>query len=82
MRFEIHAASLLLAALTTETSAQAKSTAFFDARIETMTDRGLINRGFVIVADGKIATVSTGNLPKSFRGVRINAHGYTLMPGL
>jgi imidazolonepropionase-like amidohydrolase len=62
--------------------ADSASTAFTDVRIRTMTEPALIERGHVVVRDGRIALVGEGPLPKGFAGRRIDGGGALLMPGL
>lgn len=83
MRFITLIAASLLATVAGDAIAQrTRPTAFVDVRVETMTDQGPIDRGYVIVEDGRIASVKAGVLPKDFDGIRINGRGRTLMPGL
>lgn len=53
-----------------------------DVRVQTMTDAGTIENGWVIVDDGRITSLGQGDLPGSFVGQRIDGGGGTLMPGL
>lgn len=52
----------------------------YNARIHTMTDKGVIKRGFVCVENGKITQVSEG-MPEEIGSEDIDAQGSILLPG-
>ncbi len=58
------------------------SIAFENVRIRTMENGRVIETGFVIVKESRIAEVGEGDLPAGYAGERIDGGGALLMPGL
>ena len=79
-RYASHIAGFLLTAITL--TATAETTAFRNVQILTMTDRGALTDGTVIVDDDRIVAVVEGaaDIPEDARIV--DGQGKTLMPGL
>lgn len=75
-------AFLLTLALLVPGSARAQDILLTDMRIHTMDEAGTIERGWVLVTDGKIVDLGAGEPPHTDGAITIDGDGGTLIPGL